>query len=146
MLPGINQHRRGVTILETMTALGLVAMAAVGTVQVLALCAGHRHGSDQLLVAQIEAANVQEQLAATPYARVTSEAVREIKLSPEAQAAIPDGELKIDVSESASSDLPHKRIRVDVVWPGEDDSARSVGLTAWKYAPANTSAGSEAAK
>jgi len=54
-----NHSRRGVTILETMAALGLMAMAAVGTVQVLALCATHRLGSDQLLVAQLEAANVQ---------------------------------------------------------------------------------------
>jgi hypothetical protein len=141
-----NHSRRGVTVLETMAALGLVAIAAVGTVQVLALCAAHRHGSEQLLVAQLEAANVQEQLAATPYDRVTAESVREIKLSPEAQAAIPDAELKIDVSPSGSTALPHKRIRVDVVWPAEDESTRSIGLTAWKYAPASSPAASEAAK
>jgi len=77
---------------------------------------------------------------------VTAESVREIQLSPEAQAAIPDAELKIDVSASSSSVLPHKRIRVDVVWPAADDSSRSVGLTAWKYAPASASTGSEAEK
>jgi Tfp pilus assembly protein PilV len=135
-----NHCRRGVTILETMAALGLMAMAAVGTTQVLVLCATHRHGGEQLLAAQLEAANVQEQLAATPYDRITTESVREIKLSPEAESALPDAELKIDVSQSSSSALPHKRIRVDVVWPAADDSTRSVGLTAWKYAPAGSEA------
>jgi len=140
-----NHSRRGVTILETMAALGLMAMAAVGTVQVLALCATHRQGSEQLLVAQLETANVQEQIAAMPYDHVTTESVREIKLSPEAEAAIPDAELKIDIGQSSSSALPHKRIRVEVVWPAADDSSRSVGLTGWKYA-ASTAAGSEAQK
>jgi Tfp pilus assembly protein PilV len=136
--------RRGVTILETMAALGLMAMAAVGTAQVLALCATHRQASEQLLMAQLEAANVQEQIAVMPYDRVTPESVREIKLSPETEAAIPDAELKIDLSQSSSSALPHKRIRVDVAWPAAD-SSRSVGLTSWKYAPPRTAV-PEAAK
>ena len=89
---------------------------------------------------------MEEQIAAIPYDRVTDEAMRRFKLSPEAYAALPNGELRIEVSQFDSTALPHKRIRVNVTWPAADDSVRSVGLTSWKFAPSGDHARSETEK
>ena len=147
-----NFYHRGMTIVETVVALSLLAMGMVATVQVLGMCAQHGRASQQLMAAQLEAANVQRRFAAMPYNQVTNEVLRKIKLSSQTLVAIPGGGLTISLNESsanagdaehsdqsgdksASDKLPHKRIRIEVSWPADEGPPHSVGLTVWKFAP-----------
>ena len=83
------QLRRGATILEAVVALGVLATAVSGATQVLLLSAQQRQSADRLLTAQLETANVLERVAAMRYAEVTPESMRGLKLSSEAQGALP---------------------------------------------------------
>jgi hypothetical protein len=114
-------------------------------------CARQHLVGEQLLVAQWEAANVLEHLASLRYEEVTPEAVQAVQPSPQLQAALPEAKLHITVTNSAADNStpantaatntaagpPHKRIRVEVTWPAEEDSPHTVSLTAWKYPAAS---------
>ena len=54
-----------------MAAIALLSVAVIATAQVLAVCARQRMTSEQWLAAQLEAANVQEHIAAMPYEKVS---------------------------------------------------------------------------
>jgi type II secretory pathway pseudopilin PulG len=145
----MKNSRSGMTIVETLVALSLLAIGLVATVQVLGICAIHRRASEQLLAAQLEAGNIQEHISSLPYDQITADSLGKIALSSPTQSALPGGELKISLHESdganpagsdaPSADFPSKRIRVEVQWPAEESSPHSVGLTSWKYAPAQES-------
>jgi Tfp pilus assembly protein PilV len=131
--PPTKLRRRAVTILEVTVALALLAFGLVMTAQLLGLAARQRHAAGQLLVAQLEAANALERIAAMPYDRITSESLGNLTLSNDAKATLADGQLKANVETATDSGPRHKRITVEVAWPIGEGPARTVELTSWKY-------------
>jgi hypothetical protein len=132
----MTHNRRGSLILEVVVALTILATAMTGAAQLLLLCAQGKQDADHLLAAQLEAANVLERVAAMRYDDVTEQAAQDFKLSSGSEAALPSAQLKTQVIESPSAELPYKRIVAEVSWLGAGDDRISVRLTGWKYAPA----------
>jgi hypothetical protein len=130
------------TVLEVTIALSLLAMGMALTAQVFTLCARQHLASEQLLVAQWEAANVLEHFAGLRYDEITPKTIDSIQPSPQLHAALPDAKLQITVSNSVAADSSpsHKRIHVVVAWPAEEGSPHSVSLTTWKF-PASSASG-----
>jgi hypothetical protein len=131
--PPTTARRRALTIVEVTVALGLLAFGLVLTAQLLGLAARQRQAAGQLLVAQLEASNALERIAAMPYDRVTSESLGNLTLSNDAKATLADGQLKAKVETAADSGPRHKRITVEVAWPMGEGPPRTVELTSWKY-------------
>jgi hypothetical protein len=131
--PPITSPRRAFTLLETTVALAMLAFGLILTVQILGLAARQRQAAGQLLVAQLEAANALERIAAMPYDRVTVESLSDLSLSGDAKATLADGQLKAKVETATDSGPRHKRITVEVAWTTGEGPPRTVELTSWKY-------------
>jgi hypothetical protein len=123
------------TLLECVTALALLAAGLAITAEVLATCAQHRRDSEQLLAVQLEAANVAEQIAVIPYEELTPTTLQKLQLSPAFQARMPAAELRISSIDSPAGDPLHKRVKIEIRWPGDEEMPRTVSLLTWKYAP-----------
>ena len=65
-----------------MAAIALVALAAIATAQVLVVCARQRLVGEQRLAAQLEAANVQERIAALPDEAISASTLESFRLAP----------------------------------------------------------------
>jgi Tfp pilus assembly protein PilV len=130
-----HKRSRGFTVIEVTLALSLLAAGMVLTVQMFAMCARQRLASEQLLAAQWEASNVLEHLAALRYDELTAELANKIQPSAQLQAVLPGAKVNMTLSETPANtaEPAHKRIEVQVVWPGEENPPRSVLLTSWKY-------------
>lgn len=122
----------GHTLIETTIALAILAAAFVLVAQVLATCARQRRASDQLLLAQLEAANAAERIAALPYDQVVPDKLSELTLSNDAQAALPDGKLTATIEQSTDP-VAQKRILTQVAWSAGEDRPQSFTLTTWRY-------------
>jgi hypothetical protein len=123
---------QGISVLECTAALALLAAGFIFTAQVLGVWAKQRLAADQLLVAQLEAANAVEHIVAMPFERINSSTLAETKLPQDTQATLIGGRLTATVEES--TDRPrYKRIVVEVAWPAGEGPPRTVKLTAWKY-------------
>lgn len=132
-IPAINSApRRGISVLEATAALALLAAGFIFTAQVLNVWAKQRLAADQLLVAQLEAANAVERIAAMPFDRINSTALAELKLPKEAAATLVGGQLTTTIEEIAEPPQ-HKRIHVKVAWSVGEGPPRTVNLTTWKY-------------
>jgi Tfp pilus assembly protein PilV len=138
---------RGFSIVEAMATIALLSVAVIATARVLAVCARQRMTSQQWLAAQLEAANVQEHIAAMPYEKVSPSTMELLQLPPSSRAILPHATLRIDVADSKNDEPKSKRIRVEVSWPqfASDGAADStidepplcVELTAWKFPAAS---------
>ena len=120
----------------------MIELAAAGVLLavILAVCAQffratatQRRGLEARQIAMQEVANLMERLCARPWEEVTPEAAGPIELSEEAQKALADGKVEIDVLQP--DDEPSaKRITVVLCWqPQPNQPPRSVRLVAWKY-------------
>ncbi len=125
--------RRGVMLVEVVAASGIVAAVLVLCLQLLSAAAAQRRTADQRQCALLELGNVMEQVAARPWAELTTAAFAKKKLSPSAERQLPAAELKIEIL--ASADEPNaKRIAVAVRW--QDRSGQLLApatLTTWRY-------------
>ena len=125
--------RRGTTLIEVCTALCMLAGVFVGTAQLLTICARQRVAIDRQFVAQGEAANVAERVAAMKYEEVDNENLEKLSLSPQAQALLPEGKLAIESTEATASAVSHKRVAITVSWMNPTGAERDTRLTTWKY-------------
>jgi hypothetical protein len=123
--------RHGITILETIVAGVLLAATMTVCLQLLGAHAAQRRAMQQRETAVREAANVMEHAAALPFRELTPLRLAEIRLSPEASAALPEGELTIDLA-AVSGDAA-KRITVSLRWQDRNGQwLQPVQLTAWR--------------
>src|SRR3954466_16027250 len=106
----MNPNRKGMTILEAIAALTLLAAGSVFTAQVLATCAGHRLAGQQRVAAQLEAANIAERVALLPYEKLRDTTLQVWSLSPSLLELIPNAKLNVVVSPSTADGLPQKRV------------------------------------
>jgi hypothetical protein len=125
--------RRGSLLAETTMATVLLMIAMSLTVKVLAYAAHERRASERRERAVLEAGNVMESITAYPFAEVTSDLAARTVLSPAARQALPDSELKVDVTETeAGPGRSAKRIAIRLRWRGSSGEWEApVRLTSW---------------
>jgi hypothetical protein len=111
--------------------------------QVLAVCSRQRLASEQWLVAELEAANIQERIAAVPYEQITLPKLQSWGLSAHAAAILPNGKLQIAITDSPPDEPKSKRARVAISWaqfanenpanPRGEVPTLHADLTAWRF-------------
>jgi Tfp pilus assembly protein PilE len=134
-------RRRGVTVLELSIAIILVAAVLTGIAQLLSVVSAQQRESERRSAALHEAANQMERLTILPWRELTSESVGQRELSPEAAAALPQGSLRVQVTDAAggAESLAAKRISVEVAWRNSAGrEVKPVRLVAWRFAPEET--------
>jgi len=125
--------RRGVTILEAIVAAGMLVGVMAICLQMLGAVAAQRRAAEIRQTAIRETANVMERLGSTPWDELTEQSVQGIHLSKEAGQGLPEGELKIDLT-NPTDEPDAKRIAVSLRW--KDRTGRfvlPVRLVAWRY-------------
>ena len=138
--------RRGLYLLEMAVAGVLLLTLMTLCVRYFAVTATQRRALDHRQAALGEAANIMERATARPWSDLTAEGLAKISLSPETKAALPEGELKIDLADedarpSPPAPLPKgegkleaKRITVTIRWQDNQGQwTQPVRLTAWRY-------------
>jgi hypothetical protein len=138
---GDSPRRRGIFLLEMGVAGVLLLAFAMLCVKYFAVSAIQRRTLDQRQSAQMEASNIMERLFARPPSatglasathELTPEAISNISLSPEIQAILPGGELKIDLADD-DQNVATKRITVTIRWRDRGGAwVRPVRLAAWR--------------
>jgi len=104
-------------------------------VRYFAVTATQRRALEQRQTALCEAANIMERLTAEPFSELTSEESTKISLLSEMQAALPEGELKIDLADEDAKPAA-KRITITIRWRDRDGQwIEPVRLVAWRYKP-----------
>jgi len=120
-------------MLELLVACVLMTAVLAVCLQIVSAAASQRQAAAHRLAAVEEASNLMERLSARPWSELTPEAAKSMRLSPEAQAALPQGALSVEITQSPN-DAGAKRISVEIRWqePG-GEPARPVRLVAWRY-------------
>ena len=126
--------RRAVTMLELLAATVIAAALLTAVAQVAVLSAAQHVAAERRLLAMSEAQQIVELVSAMPFAEITADALRQIKLPPAAVKALPQAALAIDVVEEVGPPRA-KRIRVEINWETQPGvPARPVRLTTWRFA------------
>lgn len=127
------RRRRGVSLLEIAAAAVLLAVLLTVCLRFMRATTAQRRGLQARRAAVQEVANVMERLAARSWEELTPGAAGQARLSAEAQRALPNGRLEIEVAQT-DQDPDAKRITVVLRWPaGPEQPDRSVRLVAWRY-------------
>jgi prepilin-type N-terminal cleavage/methylation domain-containing protein len=128
--------RRGFTLMETIVAAFLLAVAAVLCAQMLVASAAANRAADWRRLAAREAANVMEQVMALPADGLTPDAVNQIRLSEETTKTLPDARLAIRRDEQSNATPPATQITVEIVWKGHaGEPSPPTRLLAWRFHP-----------
>ena len=126
-------ERRGVSLLEMSIAAILVGMLATAVLQLVLVMAGQHRGLAKRYVAIQESANIMERVSAMPWTELTSEAVAEMELSPEAQQSLSGATLAIEVGQPEGEPAA-KRVTVVIRWPDREGRPdHKVRLVGWRY-------------
>ncbi len=129
------RQRRGSLLAEVAMSSVLLMIAMTLTVKVLSWVGAERRASDRRQWATQEVSNLMEQATSRPFEDVTVTSLRNLKISPQARALLPDAELTAEVAENDHAGGPgSKRLAMRLKWhnrSGEWDAP--VRLTAWIY-------------
>ncbi|MBN2295453.1 MAG: type II secretion system protein, partial [Pirellulales bacterium] len=133
----MNNKRRGFTLAETVVAIIILITAIVVSTQLLVATSAQHKTMERERVAIIEAGNVIERLAVQPWTKLTTDELSTWKLSPQAEAALPDAKLKIQIQPTSAEAKPAgRRLTVIVSYgPKKKQQARSIRLVTWQYNP-----------
>ncbi len=127
--------RRGLTVLESVVALGVIAALLAVTLKMFAATAAERRAVERRSVAEIEAANIAERISTLPWNEITSQGLAQISLSPAAKEFLPRGELSVAVEDTAAGP-PGKHVRLEITWTDAAGQREApVRLSSWTYAP-----------
>lgn len=130
----VRGRRAGFTLAELMVALILIGAATGITLPLIAAQSRVRLNLERRRMALAEAENLLERMSGIPYARLTPELVRELKLSAAAQQALPSGEAHCQVVEETTAPLG-KRLEVEIRWDaGPGKKSPPCRLVTWVYA------------
>lgn len=112
-------------------AIVLATAVLAGTAQTLAFVAQQHRLLDRQMVAQREAANIMEELAALPWSKLSEESLKPLELSDECRHLLHEPKLRIGVVESQEV---AKRIRVEIDWSTTSGQrVAPVWLMTWRY-------------
>lgn len=127
------RSRAGLTILESLAAVVLVAMLLGVSLEMLSAVTAQGRVARQRELAVQEAANAMERVFARPWDALTKDRLKSVSLSSDARRLLPGAELTIDVVPS-SEEPEAKQIAVCVRWrAGSGPVEKAVRLTAWRY-------------
>jgi hypothetical protein len=127
--------RRGIALLETVIASGLLVVLVAVSLRMLSTTSAQRRAVEKRSIALAEAANVAEQISMLPWEEITTEGLGEVQLSPAASQSLPKGELKLAV-EASTSGPPGLRVSIEIIWRQSSGRLESpVRLSFWTYAP-----------
>jgi hypothetical protein len=124
-------RRSGVTLLEVVVSALLFGVILGVAMQLFRTVGLQRRAIERQHAAIREAGNVLERLAALPWARLTPQSVREIRLSEAARQALPGAELAVELSEPGQ-EPGMKRIAVRIGWQDWPE-ARPVQAVSFRY-------------
>ena len=125
--------RKGVTILEVTVAAVLLGTLMMVCLHLLSAASAQRRALDQRQAAIIELSNEMERLSALPWTELTRLKPADERISPWAQAILPEAKLTVELAAPAG-DPAARRITASLRW--QDPNGRflpPVTLTAWKY-------------
>ena len=115
--------RRGSMLMEVTLAVALLAAAFVAIAQLLVVASRERHNANARSAAIRAVANTMERVMLSEYHELTAEDPPEFDLTEADKEWLPGGRLEVQI-EPAPSDIPQKRIVVQVDW--EDAAGRRV--------------------
>jgi Tfp pilus assembly protein PilV len=115
-------------LIELCVAAALLAAALSAAVTVLGMVARQRRGAELRAQAIEQADNVLERLTAEPWDAITPQRVDAWGLSAKVAAALPDGELSVEMS-SPLTNVTTKRIDISVAWSPAGGDIQRVRLT-----------------
>lgn len=129
--------RGGVTVMEAMVALVIIASAATVGTKTLLSAASHRRHVDQREAASLEVANAMERLAGGKIEPLDAVRREALPLSPEASRLLSQAEMTLIAwpAEPAESGVLSQRVTVELVWKnGAGQQVSPARLTAWRHA------------
>ncbi len=125
--------RQGSLVAELLVALVICMATMAAATQLLALAMSQHRLEDARLVADIEVANVMEELMALPWERVTPDRRWDRPLSPDGQRVLDDAQLRIVVTDIEGQPAA-RHLKVVVEWQREKHGhGRAAQLEAWKF-------------
>jgi Tfp pilus assembly protein PilV len=125
--------RRGTSIAEVSMAVVIASLVMIGIAQLLAMTARQHRVMDRRFRADLEAANVMEDLLSRSFEEIAAETQPKIELSEVFRSALPDANLDIQIAPDDESD-DVRRLTVRIDWQNTaQQRTRPVQLVAWKY-------------
>ncbi|HEV3021832.1 MAG TPA: hypothetical protein VGX76_05175 [Pirellulales bacterium] len=122
------RERRGTTMIELCVAAALLAATLSAVVAMLGMVARQRRGAELRAQAIEQADNVLERLTAEPWDAISPQHAEELGLSAKIAAALPNGELRVEVTSPPAS-ATTKRIDVSIAWSPAGRDIQRVRLT-----------------
>ncbi len=137
-------ERRGIVLIEVLTACGLLAVLLALCIQLLSLTAIERRHVERRAIAMQAAANLVEQASVVPFDQLTDEKLAAIEVSPGIARLLPDVKTMFTVVEEPH-ELTAKRVRVEIQWKGRGGRREPpVRLTYFAYDSAKPARQAEA--
>ena len=132
---GAVRARKGSFLAEVAMSAVMLMIAMTLTVKVLGWLGTEHRAWDRRQWAAQEASNLMEQATARPFDAVTTAALKELSLSPQARRLLPGAELKLEVVENDPAGGPgSKRLSVQLRWQDRAGGWDApVHLTSWIY-------------
>jgi len=131
----VGRSRRGSLLAETAMSAVMLIIAMSLIARVVGWTAADRRNLDRRQWTVQEAANLMERLSARPFESLTTEAVKDTALSPEAARTLADAKLEVEVADhDPTGGDDSKRITIGIRWrtrSGNWDAP--VRLTSWVY-------------
>ena len=119
--------------MEVIVSAVLLSAVMVTTVPLLGWVAAERQAADRRQFAQLEAANVMEQISLEDWNAITQQSLERIKLSEHAASYLKEARLKFRVDQLPGPPVA-KRITIELDWKNRADQYVSpVRLTAFRY-------------
>jgi hypothetical protein len=118
---------------EVTMAAVLLMIAMTLTVKVISYAGIERRATERRQRALFEVANLMERITANEFEQVTAGLAGRMTLSEEAQRALPDSQLAVDVANKGPGiGRKAKRIAISLRWRGRSGEwERPVRLTSW---------------
>ena len=126
-------HYRGMTIMELLASMALLAAAMVALVQFTVLVGRYRQALEHRRLALQELANQAERLALTAWDETAADKLKTWQVSQELAEALPRATCQASVSEEPGQPVS-RRIHLQIVWTNSaGQQVEPVSLAIWKF-------------
>ena len=126
--------RRGVTIIELVAAMVLLAALLSSMSLAISRIVVQRHRLNQRNWANQATANVMEQLDSLPYSQLTESELGALALPANTDDVLPSASLRCMLEDQPHTMVPGKRIRVVLQWKDRVNAPpNELQLVTWRY-------------